>query len=213
MANILAIESCTSVCSVSFLNKNQQVTRFVDSVEKPSSLLLSLCKEVLDEANINLSAIDYLAYSRGPGAFTGVRLCLGVVQGLSLAHNIPTLGFSTLEVLGFGLRDEENVLTALDARMGEVYWARYQFGKLQQEGINKPCDLPKLEDNTIGIGSGWDQYHLLDNLCAYEFVENKHPSAQDLAILAFEAWQNNTCKVDDMPRACYFRNQVAVKKS
>jgi len=73
-----------------------------------------------------------------PGPSTGVRMCTAVVQGISFAHNIPTLGLSTLEVIGYGASKKYNkdkVAIALDARMGEVYWAYYINNKIHNESL------------------------------------------------------------------------------
>ena len=124
MKNILAIDTCTEVCSVSLYTQGNTTSRFLKDVAKSSSLILPLCDEVLDEASLNVADLDLIVYTKGPGAFTGVRMCVSVVQGMSLAFDIPTLGFSTLEVVGFGASKKyktDKVAIALDARMSEVY--------------------------------------------------------------------------------------------
>ena len=124
--NILAIDTCTEVSSITLYSSGVKTSRMVSDIAKSSGHILKLCDEVFSEAETMLSKVDFIAYTKGPGAFTGVRMCIGVVQGLSLACDIPTLGFSTLELLGFKASKKfntEKVATAIDARMGEVYWA------------------------------------------------------------------------------------------
>ena len=91
--NILAIDTCTDVASVTLYLSGVKTSRMVSDIDKSSGHILKLCDEVFSEANTKLSEIDFITYTKGPGAFTGVRMCIGVVQGLSLACNIPTFAF------------------------------------------------------------------------------------------------------------------------
>ncbi len=99
--NLLAIDTCTEVCSVSLYTDGVKVSRFVKGVEKSSGLILPLCDEVFAEVDIAVADLDSIIYTKGPGAFTGVRMCIGVVQGMSLAYDIPTMGFSTFRACRF----------------------------------------------------------------------------------------------------------------
>ena len=212
MPNILAIESCCDVCSVSVLTNDQQTTQLIDNEQKPSSLLIALCDKVLSQANVLLSEIDYIAYTKGPGAFTGVRLCLGVAQGLSLSHGIKTVGFSTLAVLAYSIKQEyPNSLPALDARMGEVYWGVFKKGGLISQAINQPEDLPNLGKEFVGIGSGWNVYQstLIKQTGISHLIKNKHPNAQYLAQLANDCYHQKSLVIDTIPSALYLRNNVA----
>ena len=88
--NILAIDTSTEVASITLYSSDVKTSRKVSDVAKSSGHILKLCDEVFSEADKKLSEVDFIAYTKGPGAFTGVRMCIGVVQGLSLACNIPT---------------------------------------------------------------------------------------------------------------------------
>ena len=119
--NILAIDTCTEAASITLSISGQKTSRVILNHEKSSGHILKLCDEVFSEANIELNEIDAIAYTKGPGAFTGVRMCVGVVQGLSLASDIPTMGFSTLELLGYKAASRlisAKIAIAVDARMG-----------------------------------------------------------------------------------------------
>ena len=159
--NILAIDTCTEVASITLYSSGVKTSRKVSDIAKSSGHILKLCDEVFREADTKLNEVDFIAYTKGPGAFTGVRMCIGVVQGLSLACNIPTLGFSTLELLGYRASKKFNtqkVATAIDARMGEVYWAVYLEGIVKSERICKPEQVDKLSAEFVGVGSGWKIY-------------------------------------------------------
>ena len=155
---ILAIDTCTEVASVTLYSSNVKTTRVLSDIAKSSGYILKLCDEVFKEVGNNLQEIDFISYTKGPGAFTGVRMCVGIVQGLSLSCNIPTLGFSTLELLAFRaskILKKDKIATAIDARMGEVYWAVYGNGSISNMRICKPENVDNLGTGFIGVGSGW----------------------------------------------------------
>ena len=121
--NILAIDTCTEIASVTLLSSGESYSRELSGVEKTSGHVLKLCDEVFKESQTQLKDVDLISYSKGPGSFTGVRMCIGVVQGLSLSMEIPTMGFTTLELVGFRasqLLKSKKIAVALDARRGEV---------------------------------------------------------------------------------------------
>lgn len=212
MVNILAIDACSDSCSVSLLGKFGQINRLVTRQEKPSSLLLNLCNEVLNEANISLQDIDYIAYTKGPGAFTGVRLCLGVVEGLSLAYNIPSIGFSTLAVLAYAIKNKSNyLLPILDARMGEIYWAEVVNQKIQQQALHKPDELKQFGSKYVGIGRGWDVYGdvLSKATGVTTIINHQYIDAKYLVELTYQHYLNQSLLLDKHVEALYLRNKVA----
>ena len=127
---ILAIETSTEACSAALLTDNQLFSRFELAPREHTKLIIPMMDELLAEAEINLKAIDAIAFGQGPGAFTGLRIATGVAQGVALAIDKPLIGISTLEALAWQVRTEANngqkIIAALDARMGELYWAIYQ---------------------------------------------------------------------------------------
>lgn len=211
--NLLAIDSCTEFCSVSLWTNGIKVNRFIQGLAKSSGLVLDLCDSVFVEAQFKAADLDAILYTRGPGAFTGVRMCVSVVQGISLAHNIPTKGYSTLELIGFSAAKKhpsKSIAVALDARMNEVYWGIYEGGKLSNECLKKPNEVGRLDANFIGVGSGWAVF--ADTLCAQtgvdNFVTDCHPKAQNLIDLYLE----KKCDFDkQLPLPIYLRNNVAQK--
>lgn len=213
MKNILAIDTCTEVCSVSLYTNGVKVSRFVKDVAKSSGLILPLCDEVFTEANIAVADLDSIVYTKGPGAFTGVRMCIGVVQGISLAHDIPTMGFSTLELVGFGATKKyksDKIAVALDARMGEVYWGVYQGQKLSNENLKKPTEVDVLNQDFIGVGTGWGVYESeLSTQTGVKRCESDfYPKAEDLIDLYLS---QNSVDTNELPLPTYLRNNVAQK--
>ena len=214
--NILAIDTCTEIASVTLYSSNVKTTRVLTDIAKSSGYILKLCDEVFKEAGNNLQEIDFISYTKGPGAFTGVRMCIGVVQGLSLACNIPTLGFSTLELLGFRASKKFNtqkVAAAIDARMGEVYWAVYLEGIVKSERICKPEQVDKLSAEFVGVGSGWKIYKdSLIKASEIKCVEPEfYPDSSDLVDLSILSIDLGKKVTHELPQPTYLRNNVAQK--
>lgn len=122
-----------------------------------------MVEEVLAESGYALGQMDALAFGRGPGSFTGLRIGAGVVQGLAFGADLPVVPVSTLAALAQG-QDMPRVLAAIDARMGQVYWGLCQntgdgMVLVDAERVSAPGDilLPE-EDTWIGVGSGWDAH-------------------------------------------------------
>ena len=214
--NILAVDTCTDVATVTLSLSGVKTSRMVSDIAKSSGHILKLCDEVFSEADTKLSEVDFIAYTKGPGAFTGVRMCIGVVQGLSLACNIPTLGFSTLELLGYRASKKFNtqkVATAIDARMGEVYWAVYLEGIVKSERICKPEQVDKLSAEFVGVGSGWKIYKdSLIKASEIKCVEPEfYPDSSDLVDLSILSIDLGKKVTHELPQPTYLRNNVAQK--
>ena len=159
--NILAIDTCTDIASITLFKCGEFTSRVLSGVEKTSGHILKLCDEVFKESKTQLKQVDLISYSKGPGSFTGVRMCIGVVQGLSLSMQIPTMSFTTLELIGFRasqLTKSKKIAVALDARMGEVYWATYVDGLIDNMKICNPQEVDDLGTSFLGVGSGWKTY-------------------------------------------------------
>ena len=214
--NILAIDTCTEVVSITLYASGVKTSRKVSDIAKSSGHILKLCDEVFSEADTRLSEVNFIAYTKGPGAFTGVRMCIGVVQGLSLSCNLPTLGFSTLELLGYRASRKFNtqkIATAIDARMGEIYWAIYLEGLVKSEKICRPEQVDKLGAEFVGVGNGWKIYKdSLIKASEIKCIEPEfYPDSSDLvnlSILSIDLGKKLTHK---LPQPTYLRNNVAQK--
>ncbi len=214
--NLLAIDTCTDTCSVSLHTQGKIFSRFVQGVEKNSGLILSLCDEVFKTSQLSPSTLSGIIYTKGPGAFTGVRMCISVVQGISLAHNIPTMGLSTLELLGFGAFKKYNtnkIAIALDARMSEVYWGIYQNQVLSKESLQKPNEVDTLEKGFIGVGSGWGAYEneLIQQTGIDTYIADFYPKAENLIALYLTHVNKNINFSKKLALPTYLRNNVAHK--
>ncbi|MGO3800463.1 MAG: tRNA (adenosine(37)-N6)-threonylcarbamoyltransferase complex dimerization subunit type 1 TsaB, partial [Vibrio casei] len=95
-AKILALDTSTENCSVALMINDQMFTRSEVAPRDHTKKILPMVDEVLKEAGISLHDLDALAFGRGPGSFTGVRIGIGIAQGLSFGAELPMIGISTL---------------------------------------------------------------------------------------------------------------------
>ncbi|MGP7733575.1 tRNA (adenosine(37)-N6)-threonylcarbamoyltransferase complex dimerization subunit type 1 TsaB [Oceanimonas smirnovii] len=124
MSLLMAIDTATEACSAALWYEGDILSRYEVAPRGHTELILPMVQSLLDEAGITLSRLDGLAFGRGPGSFTGVRITLGVAQGLAFGAGLPLLGVSNLQALAQGAHRYTGCTTALsaiDARMGEVY--------------------------------------------------------------------------------------------
>ena len=162
--NILAIETATDACSCALEISGTVSARHAVEPRRHTELLLPMIDEVLADAGAELGALDAIAFGRGPGSFTGLRIACAVAQGLGFGADCPLVAVSTLQVVAVGMhrsRGAARVLVAFDARMGEVYWGGFEW-----DGVTM---APAFEESVVaphavhvpdagewgGAGSGW----------------------------------------------------------
>jgi tRNA threonylcarbamoyladenosine biosynthesis protein TsaB len=143
-------------------------------------------------------------------------MCIGVVQGLSLSMQIPTMGFTTLELIGFKasqLTKSKKIAVALDARMGEVYWATYVDGLIDNMKICNPQEVDVLGSSFLGVGSGWKTYSEVlkktSNISKMDL--SIKPESSALIELSLQAMNEGFEGTLDLPQPIYLRNNVAEK--
>lgn len=135
MTRILAIDTSSAWCSVALsLGDAEPIFRHRQVAAGASQLLLPWVDEMLLEARLALTELDAIAIGIGPGAFTGVRLGVAVVQGLAVAADLPVIPVASLDAIALQLANDlsfqkikpNHFAVAIDARMDEIYWAKYQ---------------------------------------------------------------------------------------
>jgi len=145
---LLAIDTSTEACSAALLLGEESRLRFEMTERSHAELILPMIDALLTEAGLALGDLDGLAFGRGPGAFTGLRIAAGVTQGLALGSGLPVVGISSLAAVaeqvpaGAG----EQILVCNDARMKEIYWGLYRRSDhgidcLGEERVSAPAAL------------------------------------------------------------------------
>src|SRR5688572_30600752 len=120
---VLGIDRATERCSVALRVGGRSFEGAVDTARGHAEIVLPMVQVVLKEAGLTLRALDGIAYGRGHGACTGVRVTSGVVQGLAFGAQLPTVGISNLAAVAQQVaKPHAKVLVCMDARMSEVYW-------------------------------------------------------------------------------------------
>ena len=92
---ILAIDTSTDACSVALALDTRIEERFEIAAQGHTERVLPMVEALLAEAGLGLTQLDALAFCRGPGAFTGVRIATGVVQGLAFGADLPVVPLSS----------------------------------------------------------------------------------------------------------------------
>ncbi len=127
---VLALDTASSACSVALWSGDGIVARRFEAMERGhAERLVPMIAEVLAEAGLTADAVDRLAVTVGPGAFTGLRVGLAAARGLALATSRPLVGVTTFEAIGHALdlaeRGGRPVLVAVDSRRAEVFLQQF----------------------------------------------------------------------------------------
>jgi len=223
---LLAIDTSTEACSAALSINGEISERYEIAPRKHAELILPMIDELLIDAGCTLAQMDAIAFGRGPGAFTGVRIGAGVVQGLAFSIDRPVVPVSSLAAMAYGAMTEfsvDNVLAGIDARMGEVYWGAYQRSVdggvqlLEKELVCQPTDTFVPESGGwMGVGTAWQAYG--DELSVRykgmfgEVHPEQFPRARDIVALGVIGFEKGEAVSADEAQPVYLRNNVAVKK-
>ncbi len=217
---ILAFDTATQACTAAVWIDGSAHER-LELGQRHAERLLVLIDDVLAEAGVALNDLDAIAFGRGPGSFTGLRISAGVAQGLAFGADLPVLPVSSLAALALGA-PAPKVLAAIDARMQQVYWGAYVKNaamELQgEEIVTAPSEVPlPAGAGWIGAGSGWDQYAdaLQTRLKqhATQWLRGCYPRARAVAELGAADFAAGKAVAPEQALPVYIRDDVAVKKN
>lgn len=222
---ILSLDTATEACSAALYIDGEITERYQLAPREHTRLILKMAESLLADAGLNMKQLDCLAFGRGPGSFTGVRIATGIVQGLAFATDLPVTPISTLASLAqYRLQqdNEQQTLAAMDARMGGIYWGCYQANPqglvrlLGEEQVSAPEDLstPSPGDWCI-VGSAWASYQESLSQSSQLHI-NRHypddfPRAASMLPLAVEAFTSGEALAAHQAQPVYLRNDVAKK--
>tara|TARA_Y100000748_G_scaffold82040_1_gene67806 strand:- start:4880 stop:5554 length:675 start_codon:yes stop_codon:yes gene_type:complete len=221
MTTLLALDTATECCSAALLHDGSVTARSEVIPRQHAQRLLPMIEELLGERQLRLQDVDALVFGRGPGAFTGVRIATGMVQGLAFAADKPVIAISNLAALAQRAWREhgiDTVAAAIDARMDEVYWGLYGL----QDGVMQPLDdervcapeavsLPAGVGSVAGAGTGW-QYAERLAVTATQSWPQMLPDASDLITLALPRWLAGEVVDAADAQPVYLRDKVATPK-
>jgi tRNA threonylcarbamoyladenosine biosynthesis protein TsaB len=227
---ILALDTATEVCSVALLlqapgETSQLLVRELPPGPGHSAHILSLVQAVLSEAAMNLRQLDCIAFGRGPGGFTGVRLAASVTQGLAYGADLPVIPVSDLLAVAQQVLDlaptAASVLVCNDARMQEVYWTcatRGPSGLAEAAGpeqVGSPDTVQlqvELSPPVYAAGRGFEIWPLLQQrlgVLGTPGYAQLLPRAREIVRLAAPQWLAGQGVEADRAQPVYLRNDVA----
>ncbi|MRX27048.1 tRNA (adenosine(37)-N6)-threonylcarbamoyltransferase complex dimerization subunit type 1 TsaB [Kangiella sp. HZ709] len=228
MQKILIIDTSTEACSVALEVEGRLYEDYQVAPRQHGELVLPMVDSVLQQANLKLAELDCIGYGQGPGAFTGLRICVSIVQGLAFGAGIPVVGCSSLQAmaqLAYDSHRQKDVLPAIDARMGEVYWAQYQAQDglmvlLGDETVIQPEDVTIntiIKSSYYATGSGWETYQSeLKGALAHEIkleAATSFPKASAMLPWVKAQLALGNAQPAELAQPVYLRNNVAKKKA
>ncbi|MBK1650177.1 tRNA (adenosine(37)-N6)-threonylcarbamoyltransferase complex dimerization subunit type 1 TsaB [Rhabdochromatium marinum] len=231
---ILALETSGIFCSAALWRDGELFTQHEEAARQHGERLLPMLDRVLAQGELELTQLDAIAFGRGPGSFTGVRIAAAVAQGIAFGAGVPLVGISTLAALaqaGWRCHGHSRILAAIDARISEVYWGLYQVEgpgqvrTLQAEQVSAPeaihsgaapqgFDPPQAAD--FGVGNAWELYR--DILSEHSGLDDARIDAQqvctaaEIAELAVTALAAGEAVAPEHGLPVYVRDQVAHKR-
>ncbi len=222
MNNIVALDTSTEACSVALLCNGESLDRYVVEPRIHAKALLPMLDELLAEAGLTARQIDAVAFGRGPGAFTGVRIATAAAQAIALGGDLPVAPVSTLACIAhrsFREHGNNKVAAAIDARMGEVYWGTYQVAGagvveiVAEERVCAPSAVPVLDASWSAAGTGWQTYQSeLLQLTGVTLTDDvdPFPHAVDILQIGITQLQRGEGVAPEHALPVYLRDNVAL---
>lgn len=221
---ILALDTATEACSVALSHQNT-LTHFDElSPRSHTQRILPMIDELLNQAGIKIGEVDYLVFGRGPGSFTGVRVGVGIAQGLALGAELPVVAVSNLLAMAEQAYQQigaTEVVALIDARMNEVYFAQFSrnetaWVEVVAEQVCPPettIEQIKQERKPYVVGTGWVAYpkFAAANL-EVTITEITLPSAKYMVALAEAAIEQGKTQSAMEIEPVYLRNEVTWQK-
>lgn len=224
---VLALDTSTEQCSVALIAGDRRARRAVVTPREHAQRILGLITEVLDELQLQLADVNALVCGHGPGSFTGVRIGVSVAQGLAFSQRLPVYPVNTLAALAqqaIRKHQAKTIVSAIDARMNEVYLASFHNDSGLAVAVQPPqmAPLTPLAANSwwpqgeiTGVGTGWQAYGSdLDPEGQVGILDDVTlPLAEDMLTLALAMERQGLQPVAAAElEPLYVRNEVAWKK-
>ena len=226
MANLLILDASSSLCSVSLLTGQQNWHLCEDQPRRHAQRLLPMVDEVLTQAGLNRQQLDGIAYGRGPGSFTGIRIAASVMQGIALALDLPVYGVSSLQAIAQQLVETgsyqpgQQIAVIMDAHMGEVFWGIYQLQdngqtlllNSEQVAVPEVCLEQLQQFDGIYAGDGLTLEPIQAALPQDKCNGAIQPATEFMTALVKQAWHDQQFADEEQYAPVYLRDSVAWKK-
>lgn len=222
---LLALDTAGTRCSVALLLDDRLQELDAPAERLQAEHVLPMVERLLAEAGLQLSSLDAIAFGRGPGAFTGLRVATSVAQGLAYGAGVPVVPVSDLAALAAAtvrVHRAGRIMACLDARMHEVYWAAYEsrpdgLVALSEEWLGPPAEVTAPSAGPwFGAGPGWGAYGEVLRGRVPELMGTDPallPTAGDIARLGQEALQKGGSVPPERALPVYLRDKVATPKA
>ena len=219
---LLALDTSTTACSVALSIGREVREQYVVAPREHAQRLLRMVDSLLSEAGLDLSDLDAVAFGKGPGSFTGIRIAAGVAQGLAFGKSLPVIPVSSLAALAYGQYDTNpcHVVSVLDARMQQVYWGAYHCSEKGVRDLSVECvadpeslcgNLPDRISEWVAVGNGYESYpqSLFDSCLSRITIKSGFlPHARDVARLAYYEYLMDNSVLAEEALPVYLRDQV-----
>ncbi len=227
MTKILAVDASTEACSAALYVDGKVMSDKTVAPQGHTKLLLPMIDKLLNNANLKLTDLDAISTGRGPGSFTGVRIGVSLAQGLAFGAGVPLIGIGDLEVIAYQAMKNTTAsffVSAIDARMGEVYLGIYQKNSkselepLCDEQVISPEAALELIHKYIGnqeasyAGTGFEKYPELSEGSSMVKAPEDLPWAESVATLAAAKFKRGELSNPEEVLPVYLRDQVTWKK-
>ena len=218
MPTILAIETSSELASCALLRGDVVSSRDSSGVRTHSQSILPMVQSLLAEAGITLRDCDAIAYGSGPGSFTGVRTACGIAQGLAFGAGLPVVPVVTLDAMALACHQQHRadaILTVLDARMGEVYWAQYSYADglraVVAPTLSAPAEVRPQGEPVSACGNGLAAYAAAFEGSAFAAAAHHDimPHAVQIGQLARVAFAAGAFVAPAEAQPLYLRNKIA----
>lgn len=219
MSCLLVLDASSALCSVA-LGKGNEAWDITELQPRGhAQRLLPMVDEVLNKAAVSRHELSGIAYGRGPGSFTGIRIAASVMQGIALALDLPVAGISSLQAVAqdvFDQTDATQVLVVMDAHMKEVFWGVYERqGDLccltgaEHVGSPEACmaSVSGFSGEVAGDGLKLDAFAHWPQQWA-----GVYPQAAVMLKLARQQWDEGNFSAPELHQPVYLRDSVAWKK-
>ena len=222
---LLALDTAGTRCSVALLQGGKLTELDAPAERLQAEHVLPMVERLLGEAGLRLQSLDAIAFGRGPGAFTGLRVATSVAQGLAYGAGVPLVPVSDLAALAAAavrVHKAERIMACLDARMQEVYWAAYEshadgLVAVSEESLSPPSEVSAPSAGPwFGAGPGWGAYGDALGVRVQRLVGTDPvllPTAGDIARLGQIALNKGGSVPPERALPVYLRDKVATPKA